>query len=148
MNDLIVYSYTEYLGVANYTPKLQLEINRYRAIEKTELPNVGTETLYSPATVTQGAYDGYIWTFDKNIVSVASVIGSTSSGGQIDTNDLGDVIYNNIIDNPGIGLYLYAFQINLIDNAYRTELPNTDAVLLVGAKTTGVRSFTAQVIKR
>jgi hypothetical protein len=149
MNDLIVYSYTDYSGVANYTPKLQLEINRYKAIEFTTLSDVGAEAIYAEATNTQGVYNGYLWQFDKNIVSVASVIGATSVGGQIDANNLGDVIYNNIIDNPGIGLYLYAFQINLIDNAYRTgDLTTDDAVLLVGAQTTGVRSFTAQVIKR
>jgi len=149
MNDLIVYSYTDYSGIANYTPKLQLEINRYKAIEKSTLPDVGAGALYSPATNTQGVYNGYLWQFDKNIVSVASVIGATNSGGQVDANNLGDVIYNNIIDNPGIGLYLYAFQINLIDNAIRNgDNPTDDTVLLVGASTTGVRSFTAQVIKR
>jgi hypothetical protein len=149
MNDLIVYSYTDYSDVANYTPKLQLEINRYKAVEFTTLSDVGPEALYANATNTQGVYGGYLWKFDKNIVSVASVIGATSIGLQVDANNLGDVIYNNIIDNPGIGVYLYAFQINLIDNAYRTgDLSTDDAVLLVGASTTGVRSFTAQVIKR
>jgi hypothetical protein len=73
--------------------------------------------------------------------------GAGSFGSQIDPNDLGDVIYNNIIDDPGIGLYLYAFQIAM--DAYREgDTLGDDAVLLIGAKTTGVRSFTAQVIKR
>jgi hypothetical protein len=147
MNDLIAYTYTRYVGIANYVPKLQLEINRYKAVESTTLPDVGTQAIYANATNSGGTYAGFNWSFDANLVSVAKYAGSTSIGFQIDANDLGDVIYNNIIDNPGIGVYLYAFQITM--DAYREgNDPADDAVLLVGAQTTGVRSFTAQVIKQ
>ena len=147
MNDLVVYTYTRYIGLANYIPKLQLEINRYKAVEKTTLPDVGTQSIYSLATDSGGVYAGYLWAYDANIVRVSSFAGVGSIGAQIDPNDLGDVIYNNIIDNPGIGVYLYAFQITM--DAYREgDTAGDDAVLLIGAKTTGVRSFTAQVIKR
>lgn len=147
MNDLIVYTYTKYVGLANYVPKLQLEINRYKAIEATTLPDVGTQAIYSSATDLSGVYAGFNWSFDANIVSVAEYAGAGSSGSQIDPNSLGNVIFNNVIDNPGIGVYLYAFQITM--NAYREgNTLGDDAVLLVGASTTGVRSFTAQVIKQ
>lgn len=147
MNDLIVYTYTRYVGLANYVPKLQLEINRYKAVSATTLPDIGTEAIYASAQTPGGVYAGFNWSFDANIVSVAEYAGTNSIGLQIDTNDLGDVIYNNIIDNPGIGVYLYAFQITM--DAYREgDTVGDDAVLLMGASTTGVRSFTAQVIKQ
>jgi len=147
MNELIVYTYTRYIGLLNYVPKLQLEINRYKAIEATTLPDVGTQAIYSLATDSGGVYAGFNWSFDTNLVSVAEFAGATSIGSQIDPNVLGNVIYNNIIDNPGIGVYLYAFQITM--DAYREgNTLGDDAVLLIGAQTTGVRSFTAQVIKQ
>ena len=133
---LSVYTYTKFDAVTAYTPKVKLQINRYRAIETTTLPD----------SVDFQYYQGFEWQFDKSIVSLSKIIDWDAIGSEVKVNSYGDIIYNNVIDNPGIGLYLYAFQI--AQEAERDASPDTGAVLIVGAKTTGVRSFTAQVIKR
>ena len=133
---LSVYTYTKFDAVLSYTPKVKLQINRYRAIEKTALPD----------SVDFQYYQGYEWQFDKSIVSLSKIIDWDAIGSEVKVNSYGDIIYNNVIDSPGIGLYLYAFQI--AQEAERDASPDTGAVLIVGANTTGVRSFTAQVIKR
>jgi len=133
---LNVYTYTKFVDILAYTPKIQFQINRYKAIAKTTLPD-------SP----DGQYfQGYVWNLDKTIVNLEKIIGWDSIGSKVYVNNYGDIIYNNIIDSPGIGLYLYAFQIAM--NEERDVSPSDGAILLVGASTTGVRSFTAQVIKR
>lgn len=133
---LSVYTYTKFDAIASYTPKVKLQINRYKAIEKTALPD----------SVDFQYYQGYEWQFDKSIVSLSKIIDWDAIGSEVKVNSYGDIIYNNVIDSPGIGLYLYAFQI--AQEAERDASPDTGAILIVGAKTTGVRSFTAQVIKR
>jgi len=133
---LSVYTYTKFVDILAYDPKIKLQINRYRAVAKTTLPD----------TVNFQYYQGYEWKFDKSIIDLSKIIAWDLLGTQVYTNDLGDIIYNNVIDNPGIGLYLYAFQI--AQDAERDASPSTGAQLIVGAKTTAVRSFTAQVIKR
>jgi hypothetical protein len=145
MNNLILFTYIRITtfppGGASFT--VQLEINRYRAVQKTTLPDTGVGAIYSSGT----AYNGYLWEFDKTIVSVPTPVNYTLGATSIATNNFGNVIYNNVIDNPGIGTYLYAFQIS--QNAYRdgtSAYPGTQ--LIIGAQTTGVRSFTAQAIKR
>lgn len=145
MNNLNVYTYI----LINALPPLfegfyvNLEINRYRAVQTTTLPDTGTSAIYVSGT----AYDGYLWKFDKTIVSVPTITSFSISTTTVESDDFGDVIYNNVIDNPGIGTYLYAFQIS--QDAYRDSTPGYPGVqLIVGAQTTGVRSFTAQAIKR
>lgn len=147
MNDLIVYTYTKFQAILAYNPKLELQLNRYKAVSATTLPDIGTQAIYASAIDNAGTYAGFNWVFDKNIVTVAEIINWDVLGSQVYTNDLGDVIFNNVIDNPGIGVYLYAFQISM-EISNRDLAPNTGAILLVGASTTGVRSFTAQVIKQ
>lgn len=133
---LSVYTYTKFVDIFAYTPKIKLQINRYKAIAKTTLPD----------TVNLQYYQGYEWQFDSSVISLSKVIDWDAIGSEVKVNNYGDIIYNNIIDSPGIGLYLYAFQIS--QEAERDVSPSTGAQLIVGAKTTGVRSFTAQVIKR
>jgi hypothetical protein len=133
---LSVYTYTKFDAVTAYTPKVKLQINRYRAIETTTLPDSANGQYYQ----------GYEWQFDKSIVDLSKIIDWDAIGSEVKVNSYGDIIYNNVIDNPGIGLYLYAFQI--AQEAERDASPDTGAILIVGASTTGVRSFTAQVIKR
>jgi hypothetical protein len=145
MNNLILYTYTNFQVSEEgfFGVEVFLEINRYRAVQKTTLPDAGASAIYAQGGT---AYDGYLWEFDASVVSVGTpIISSGPASTAVDSNDFGDVIYNNVIDNPGIGTYLYAFQIS--SDAYRdTSYPITQ--LIVGAKTTGVRSFTAQAIKR
>jgi hypothetical protein len=131
-----VYTYTKFVDVASYTPKVKLQINRYRAVAKTTRPD-SADGKY---------YQGYEWKFDKSIVDLSKIISWDAIGSEVKVNNFGDIIYNNVIDNPGIGLYLYAFQIS--QYAERDIAPSDGAILIVGAKTTGVRSFTAQAIKR
>lgn len=132
---LSVYTYTKFVDILAFTPKIKLQINRYKALAKTTLPD----------SVDLKYYQGYEWQFDKSIISLSKVIGWDLLGSEVKVNDYGDIIYNNIIDSPGIGLYLYTFQIS--QEAERDPSPSTGAQLIVGAKTTGVRSFTTQVIK-
>jgi len=144
MNQLKLFTYTnvdttsvDYTGVY-----VNLEINRYRAVQKTTLPDTGASALYA---FNGTAYAGYIWELDTTIVSVPTQVIANLAPTTVDVNNLGDVIYNNVIDNPGIGTYLYAFQISQ-DSARDPGYP--DVRLILGGSTTGVRSFTAQAIKR
>lgn len=132
---LSVYTYTKFVDILSYTPKIKLQINRYRSIAKTTLPD----------SVDFQYYQGFEWEFDRSIVDLSKIIDWDALGSEVKVNNYGDIIYNNIIDSPGIGHYLYAFQIS--QEAYRDQAPSDGAILIVGAKTTGVRSFTAQVIK-
>jgi len=133
---LSVYTYTKFVDILSFTPKIKLQINRYRAISTTTLPD----------SVDYQYYQGYEWEFDKSIISLSKIIDWDALGTEVKVNDYGDIIYNNVIDSPGQGLYLYAFQI--AQEAERDASPSDGAQLIVGTKTTGVRSFTAQVIKR
>lgn len=132
---LSVYTYTKFDNILAYTPKIKLQINRYRSIAKTTLPD----------SVDLKYYQGYEWQFDRSVISLSKIIDWDAIGSEVKVNNYGDIIYNNIIDSPGIGHFLYAFQIS--QEAQRDNSPDTGAILIVGAKTTGVRSFTAQVIK-
>jgi hypothetical protein len=133
---LSVYTYTKFDAIASYTPKIKLQLNRYRAVTTTTLPDSANGQYYQ----------GYEWVLDDTIVDLSKIIDWDAIGSEVKVNNYGDIIYNNVIDSPGIGLYLYAFQ--LAQDAERDASPDTGAILIVGAKTTGVRSFTAQVIKR
>ena len=133
---LSVYTYTKFDAIASYTPKIKLQLNRYRAVTTTTLPDSANGQYYQ----------GYEWVLDDTIVDLSKIIDWDAIGSEVKVNNYGDIIYNNVIDSPGIGLYLYAFQ--LAQDAERDASPDTGAILIVGASTTGVRSFTAQVIKR
>jgi hypothetical protein len=133
---LSVYTYTKFDAIASYTPKVKLQINRYRAIATTTRPDSADGEYYQ----------GFQWQFDKTIVNLSKIIAWDAIGSEVKVNNYGDIIYNNVIDNPGIGTYLYAFQLS--QYAERDASPDDGAILIVGAKTTGVRSFTAQAIKR
>lgn len=132
--ELIVYTYTKFVDILPEDPIIKFQINRYKAIARTTLPD----------SVDGRYYQGYEWTFDKTLVDLRKVLLWDALGTQVYANPFGDVIYNNIIDAPSVGLYLYAFQI--AQYAQRDVSPSTGAQLIVGARTTGVRSFTAQVI--
>jgi hypothetical protein len=133
---LSVYTYTKFDAITSYTPKIKLQINRYRAISTTTLPD-SADGQY---------YQGFEWSLDDTIVDLSKIIDWDAIGSEVKINNYGDIIYNNVIDSPGIGLYRYAFQ--LAQDANRDASPDDGAILIVGASTTGVRSFTAQVIKR
>lgn len=144
MNQLTVFTYTDVDSTATgFTGVyVNLIISRYRAVQKTTLPDTGAGAIYAPGGT---AYNGYLWEYDSTVISVPTLVTANPGSTIIDTNNFGDVIYNNIIDNPGIGTYLYAFQLS--QTAIR-DVATPDIELIVGAKTTGVRSFTAQAIKR
>jgi len=133
--ELIVYTYTKFVAIASYDPLIKFQINRYKAVATTTLPD----------SVDGRYYQGYEWAFDTTLVNLKKPVSWDLLGTQVYANPFTDVIYNNIIDNPNVGLYLYAFQI--AQDAERDASPDDGAVLIVGARTTGVRSFTAQVIK-
>lgn len=134
--ELIVYTYTKFVDILSEEPIIKFQINRYRAIAATTLPD----------SIDGRYYQGYEWTFDKTLVNLKKPISWDALGTQVYANPFTDVIYNNIIDAPSVGLYLYAFQI--AQTAQRDAAPSDGAQLIVGARTTGVRSFTAQVIKQ
>lgn len=133
--NLTVYTYTKFVDIFAFDPAIKFQINRYKAIARTTLPD----------SIDGQYYQGYEWAFDRTLVDLRKPIAWDALGTQVYANTFTDVIYNNIIDNPNVGLYLYAFQI--AQDAERDASPSDGAQLIVGASTTGVRSFTAQVIK-
>lgn len=142
LNALRLFTFTNVLIFVGSAPVfVNLEINRYLAIERTTLPNAGPEAIYADGR----AYDGYLWQYDGNVVSVPrQITAQTEPDDAIIVNDFGDIVFNNIIDSPGeIGLYLYAFEISMPALA-----AGETTKLIMGARTDGLRSFTAQVIKR
>jgi hypothetical protein len=137
MNQVGVWTY---IDIADPASAIFLEINRFRAVQKTTLPDVGSSGIYAD---TGSAYAGFTWVFDTSIVSVIANVPVSAT--DIEFTDLGNVFFNNVIDNPGIGTYLYAFQISG-DVVRDTATP--DVRLIMGAEQIENRSFTAQAIKR
>lgn len=118
----------------------ELRINRYRATNKTTLPNGAKAFPY--------LYDGYEWEFDGNLVTVPYNLfsppllfldGYTSF--KPDSSS-----FNNVIDSPGIGYFLYTFEI-YFNNQYYFGAGDVN-IQPIAIATYGFRSFTAQVIKR
>lgn len=139
---LDVYTYTKFVGVLAYQPLIYFNINRYKAIKPSALPN----TVAPIVAGNNFIYNGYEWTGDGGLISVPYAINWDTLGTQVYTNAVGLKIFNNIIDTPGIGQYLYTLQIESPN--YRDTAPNTGCILVVGARTYDLRSFTAQVIKQ
>lgn len=139
---LDVYTYTLFDAVASYQPLIYFNINRYKAIKPSSLPN----TIGPIVAGSNFIYNGYEWTGDGGLISVPYAIDWDLLGTQVYTNQVGLKVFNNIIDQPGIGQYLYALQIESPN--YRDPAPDTGCVLVVGARTYDLRSFTAQVIKQ
>jgi hypothetical protein len=141
MSQLKVWTFTNVLIFVGSTPVyVNLEINRYRAVQRTTVPNIGPQGIYAQGQ----AYNGYLWQYDGTVVSVPTLIeAQTAPDDTIKINDFGDIVFNNIIDAPGRGLYLYAFQLTMPPLE-----AGEDTKLIMGASTLGIRSFTAQLIKR
>jgi len=131
------------LDVGFTAPTYELRINRYRATNATTLPN-GAQTFPS-------VYNGYAWVLDGNLVTVpytmfadplTMVDGYTFFKPDVNT-------FNNVIDSPGIGYFLYTFEIYFNNQYYDPNNVSTSPnVQPIAIATYGFRSFTAQVIKR
>lgn len=130
-----------YLDVGLPPVTYNLKINRYRAIKKTTLPNGAEPFPY--------IYNGYVWEYDSTLVDVPYNLfanadqvedGYTYFKPEIPT-------FNNVIDNPGIGYFLYTFEV-YFDNQYNLPYdPSSPNIQPIVMATYGFRSFTAQVIK-
>jgi hypothetical protein len=143
IDNIGLYTYTDVDQTVVQSVAVSIEINRYRAVQKTTLPDVGSAGIYA---VAGSAYQGYLWEFDENVIQVPyNVTFTVDSATEIDFTELGNIIINNIIDSPGIGTYLYAFQI-CGDVIRDTVIPDTR--LILGIEQIAIRSFTAQAIKR
>lgn len=143
-----VYSYTKFTTVADYQPTVDFVLLRYRAIEPTTLPDslgpIGSWGILDPGPAPMIS-DGYRWAYDQTLVSASYALDWESLGVEVKTTNIGTNIINTIIDSPGLGYFKYVLAAraeNYIDVA------NDDYVLVLGAHTTGVRSITAQTIKR
>lgn len=131
------------LGVGFPAPTYELRINRYRATNPTTLPNGAQAFPY--------VYNEYEWTLDNNLVTVPYTLFAdplTMTDGYTYFRPE-SYTFNNVIDSPGIGYFLYTFEI-YIDNQYYdpnnpTTSPNVQPIAIAYY---GFRSFTAQVIKR
>lgn len=141
--DIGMLTYTMFDLIVPYQPLMYWQINRYKAIKTTTLPN---DILpYDSFNNVNRYYQGYEWAYDDTLIEVPFVIQWDALGTQIyETTVAISVI--NIIDDPGLGYYWYALEIKAYPQ--RDPAPNTGCILPVGARTYGLRSFTAQVIKR
>jgi len=104
---------------------LTANIVRYKSTEKTTLPDGASVTKPQGLFI---AYKGYLWFKDDVPLIIEYVFNKTNPTKQ-------DVILNNVIENPGIGYYWYVVSIQ--PNQYTA-----------GYILSGLRSFTAQVIKQ
>jgi len=142
---------TQYSPLADL-PSINVNINRWKAVGKTTLPD-GPTNIPNPSTIPTNqpypyarAKDGYLWQYDTTILSIPFDPAPVTDPGAY-LLDLGLNIFINNIDNPGIGhwWYILEFQPEGTVGGLIDEL--VDAYPLT-MKTTGLRSFTAQVIKR
>jgi hypothetical protein len=142
IKNIQVFTYTSVSSFVGSLPAfISLEINRYRAAGRTTLPDIGPGAIYAGGS----AYAGYLWVYDGNLISVPINVPSTDpSVYDIGLTDINDITYSNIIDAPNrIGTYMYAFQLTV-----NSQPGNVLENIILGARTDGFRSFTAQVIKR
>jgi hypothetical protein len=131
------------LDVGFDAPTYELRINRYKATNATTLPNGAQAFPY--------VYNGYEWALDGNLVTVPYTLfadpltmtdGYTYFKPDIST-------FNNVIDSPGIGYFLYTFEIYFNNQYYDPNNPTTSPnIQPIAIAYYGFRSFTAQVIKR
>jgi len=131
------------IGVGSAAPTYELRINRYKATNATTLPNGAQAFPY--------VYNGFEWVLDGNLVTVPYTLfadpltltdGYTYFKPDIST-------FNNVIDSPGIGYFLYTFEIYFNNQYYDPNNPTTSPnVQPIAIAYYGFRSFTAQVIKR
>lgn len=131
------------LDVGFDAPTYELRINRYKATNATTLPNGAQAFPY--------VYNGYEWALDGNLVTVPYTLFAdplTMTDGY--TYFKPDIAtFNNVIDSPGIGYFLYTFEIYFNNQYYDPNNPTTSPnVQPIAIAYYGFRSFTAQVIKR
>jgi len=119
----------------------ELRINRYKATNATTLPNGAQAFPF--------LHNGYEWQLDGNLVTVPYPMFPNNpltfddgySYFQPETTT-----FNNVIDNPGLGYFLYTFEIYFNNDYYTSDGdPNIQPIAIA---TYGFRSFTAQVIKQ
>jgi len=122
----------------------ELRINRYRATAPVTLPD-GAQPF--PLL-----HQGYAWQLDANLVTVPynlfpltpGIIADGFTFFKPDSNST----FNNVIDQPGIGYFLYTFEIYFNNQYYDANNPtNTPNIKPIAMAYHGFRSFTAQVIK-
>lgn len=124
-------------------PTYELRINRYRATNTTALPNGARAFPF--------LHNGYEWQLDGNLVTVPFTLFSDPltlvDGYTYFKPDI--TTFNNVIDNPGLGYFLYTFEVYFNNQYYipydPTSSPNIQPIAIA---TYGFRSFTAQVIKQ
>jgi len=133
-------------------PSINVKINRWKAVGKTTLPNGPTNIPYDTSVPTNQslpnarARDGYLWQYDTTILSIPfDPQPVTAVGAHL--IDLGLNIFVNIIDSPSIGYYWYILEFQPEGTVAGLLDPLVDAYPLT-VKTSGLRSFTAQVIKQ
>jgi len=138
-SDITFAAYIEFGSTLVYPVKVNVQINRYKAIEKTTLPD--QTGLQNHPTI----YAGYIWQLDESLIDIPYPMTFSSITPDIYTIDINPNLFVNIIDNPGIGYYWYA-----MDLSFEITTSVADNTLIVPAyiQTRNLRSFTAQVIKR
>lgn len=128
-------------GTVSFT--YELRIRRYKATNKSTLPN--------GAVPFPEVYDGYVWTHDADLVTVPyDLFPNPNIALDNYTFFKPDVsTFNNVIDSPGIGLFLYTFEVYINNPAYDPLNPGgTPNIIPIAMATYGFRSFTAQVIKQ
>lgn len=137
------YTYVKFDSIAAYQPIAYLNINRYRAVAKTTLPD-NYQTSYDKTQ--QRIYQGYVWQFDASVVRRPFLLSWDAIGSEVKINQLGLQIFNNIIDTPEPNYYWYTLEIEI--DAQRDAAPNDGCILPIGLRTQGTLSFAAQVVKQ
>jgi len=119
----------------------ELRINRYKAKNATTLPNGALAFPY--------VYNGYEWELDGNLVTVPYTLFDTVIYDGYTYFRPESYTFNNVIDNPGLGYFLYTFEIYFNNQYYDPNNPTTSPnIQPIAIAYYGFRSFTAQVIKR
>ena len=138
------YTYVKFVDIVAYQPIGTVNINRYRAVERTTLPdNFGTNNYTAN---NERIYNGFRWQLDGVVVSRPFLLDWDSIGSEVKVNNLGLQIFNNIIDRPEPNYYWYILEIGLEVN--RDAAPNDGAILPVGLRSGSTLSFAAQVVKQ
>ncbi len=137
------YTYVKFVDILGYQPLTYLNINRYRAIAKTTLPD-NYQASYDPDE--QRIYGGYVWQFDGSPVRRPFLLDWDSIGSEVKINQLGLQIFNNIIDTPEPDYYWYTLEIEI--ESSRDVAPSDGCILPIGLRTQGTLSFAAQVVKQ
>ena len=139
------YSYVKFVDLLSYQPIGFININRYKPVEQTTLPdNFGGSLSYDQTA--QRVYKGFRWQLDKTVVSRPFTLDWDALGTEVKVNQLGLQIFNNIIDIPTPGYYWYILEIGL--ECVRDAAPSDGAILPIGLRSQSTLSFAAQVVKQ